>query len=128
LAPDIKQRLKTIQKSFFGVVEIFHEWNLRNNRNCFSVKTLVGLWIISPTCLCKAIMGANPKSVKIQSRGQYLFMLLGSAFVKASSKMLMKLTPDPCKLQDLKSAMLRIVPRGLEHPCWKTNYKKWIFL
>jgi hypothetical protein len=48
---------------------------------------------ISPTCLCQAFMRKNPKSVKIQSSSQYLFALLGSAYVKAARKTLMKLNP-----------------------------------
>jgi hypothetical protein len=49
---------------------------------------------ISPTCVCAAFTGADPKNVKIQSSCQYLFALLRSACVKSASKMLMKLTPD----------------------------------
>ncbi len=36
---------------------------------------------------------ADPKSVKIQSSCQYLFVLLGSVHLKAACKMLMKSTP-----------------------------------
>jgi len=36
----------------------------------------------------------DPKSVKIQSSHQYFFALLGSSYVKAAHKMLMKLTID----------------------------------
>jgi len=35
----------------------------------------------------------DPKSIKIQSSCQYLFVLLRSAFIETSRKMLMKLTP-----------------------------------
>jgi len=47
---------------------------------------------ISPTCLRKAFMLTDPKSIQIQLSCQYLFALFGYAFVKALSKMLMKLT------------------------------------
>ncbi len=40
----------------------------------------------------KAFMHGNPKSIKIPSSCQYLFAFLGSASIKAASKMLMKLT------------------------------------
>jgi len=48
---------------------------------------------ISPTCLRKAFMCPDCKRVKIQSSCQYIFALLGSALVKAATKMMMKLTP-----------------------------------
>ncbi len=41
---------------------------------------------ISQTCLRAAFTRADPQTVKIQSHCQYLFALLGSAFVKALSK------------------------------------------
>jgi hypothetical protein len=40
----------------------------------------------------------DPKSVKIQSSCHYLFVLLGSASIKANRKMLVKLTPDDAQL------------------------------
>jgi len=40
-------------------------------------------------------MPVAPKSVRIQSSSQYLFMLLGSTGAKAACRMFMKLTPDP---------------------------------
>jgi len=47
---------------------------------------------ISPTYLRTAITPVAPKSVRIQSSYQYLFMLLGSTGAKAARRMLMKLT------------------------------------
>jgi len=47
---------------------------------------------ISPTYLCTALMPVAPKSVRIQSRCQYLFTLLGSTGAKAARRTLMKLT------------------------------------
>ncbi len=41
-----------------------------------------------------AFMLVGPKSVRIQSRCQYLFTLLGSTGAKAAGRMLMKLTPS----------------------------------
>jgi len=43
--------------------------------------------------LREAFTHTDSKSIKFQLSCQYLFMLLGSAFVKALQKMLMKLTP-----------------------------------
>jgi len=43
--------------------------------------------------LCEAFISADPKSIKIQSSHRYLFVLLGSALVKAAHKTLLKLTP-----------------------------------
>ena len=50
--------------------------------------------LISPTCLREAFVRTDPKNIKIKSSCHYLFVLLGSAHVKALHKMLMKLTPD----------------------------------
>jgi len=49
---------------------------------------------ISPTNLHAAFTCLAPKSIRIQSSRQYLFMLLGSTRAKAVGKMLMKLTPE----------------------------------
>jgi len=48
---------------------------------------------ISPTYLCTAFTPVAPKSVRIQSSCQYLFMLLGSTCAKAVCRTLMKLNP-----------------------------------
>jgi hypothetical protein len=48
---------------------------------------------ISPTSLRPAFTQEDPRSVKIQSSGQYLFALLGYVHVKVLNKMLMKSTP-----------------------------------
>jgi len=50
------------------------------------------VWI-SPTCSLKDFTLKDPKSANRQSSHQYLSILLGSAYVKAAHKMLMKLTP-----------------------------------
>jgi hypothetical protein len=51
---------------------------------------------ISSTSLCAAhFICADPKSVKIQSSCQYLFVLLGSSCVKAARELLVKLIPCP---------------------------------
>ncbi len=47
---------------------------------------------ISSTHLRAAFMAVSPKSVRVQSSPQYLFMLLGSVCIKAAYRMLMKLT------------------------------------
>jgi len=44
---------------------------------------------------------ADPKSLKIQSRCQYLFALLGFLRKKAVHKMLMKLTPEGNSLHEI---------------------------
>jgi len=61
--------------------------------NWFKSKTRFSLdWgSISPPCLCTAFKHKDPKSVKIQSSCQYIFVLLGSTGIKALCKMLMKL-------------------------------------
>jgi len=74
-------------------------------------KTLVKCWwnwhlrLISPTCLPEAFTFEDPKSAKRQSRHQCLFVLLGSAQVKADCKMLLKSTPwaNPTKLFSSKT-------------------------
>jgi len=48
--------------------------------------------LISPTCLHKAFTRADPKSAKNAGKLLVFFTLLGSALVKASSKILMKFT------------------------------------
>ncbi len=53
----------------------------------------VHLQSISSTYLRTAFTPIAPKSVRIQSRCQYLFTLLGSTGAKAARRMLMKLTP-----------------------------------
>ena len=47
-------------------------------------------------------MHADPKSVKFQSLLSVFFVLLGSACVKTSSKLLMKLTPDDDDTQNVE--------------------------
>jgi len=49
---------------------------------------------ISPSCLCAAFMCTEPKSAKRQSSHKCLFVLLGSAFEKAATCTLVKLTLD----------------------------------
>jgi len=49
---------------------------------------------MSPTNLHIAFTLVAPKSIRIQSSCQYLFMLLGSTGTKAARRALMKLTPD----------------------------------
>ncbi len=56
-------------------------------------------WSITPTHIRKAIMHADPKSVKRQSSHEYLFSLLGSTLVKAAGKMLVKLTTEWIKMK-----------------------------
>jgi len=46
---------------------------------------------ISPTCFRTALTDPDPKSIKIQSSCQCLFALLGSALLKVTCKILMKL-------------------------------------
>ncbi len=65
------------------------------------------LWSISPKCLCSAFMLTYPKSVKIQSSCQYLYVLLGSTCIKAAHKKLMKLTPEQKDLYFLKVELAR---------------------
>jgi len=48
---------------------------------------------ISQACLRAAFTCADPQTVKIQSRCQYLFALLGSAFVNALSKHVDEIDP-----------------------------------
>jgi len=43
--------------------------------------------------LCAAFTGEDPESIKNHLHHQYIFMLLGSAPVKAACRALMKLTP-----------------------------------
>jgi len=43
--------------------------------------------------LCSTFKRADPKSVKVQSRSQYLYALLGSGRVKAAQKIMEKSTP-----------------------------------
>jgi len=47
---------------------------------------------ISPTCLLEAFTHADPKSVKKTDNLTVFFTTLGSVYVKALCKMLMKLT------------------------------------
>jgi len=58
-------------------------------------------------------MHTDPKSVRIQSSCQDLFVLLGSAGVKAVGKLLMKLTPgsvcNPINLRILLQSLLQCV-------------------
>jgi hypothetical protein len=48
---------------------------------------------ISPTYLQEAFTPEAPKSIRIHSNCQYLFLLLGSTGAKDAHIMLMKLTP-----------------------------------
>ncbi len=50
---------------------------------------------ISPTFYAQLLCMQTPKASKIQSSHQWLFELLGSAFVNALSKMLVKSAPEP---------------------------------
>jgi len=52
---------------------------------------------ISPTYLRAAFMPVAPKSVRIQSNCQYLFMLFGIYGRKRARRTLMKLTQGTCK-------------------------------
>jgi len=64
--------------------------------------------------LLKAFTRTDPESVKFQLSRQYLFTLLGSVPVKASKKMLMKLTPEKQEQQFMTSmrySPTRIGPR-----------------
>jgi len=49
--------------------------------------------VILTNVSCAALTHSNPKSIKFQSKCQYLFALVGSAPVKTSHNMLMELTP-----------------------------------
>ncbi len=60
-----------------------------------------GNWIVGsklPPCLCSALMRKDPKSIKIHSSHQYLFVLLGSASVKVSINYLSHITRESCNL------------------------------
>ena len=56
------------------------------------MKLTHGLNFINVLRTAFALVG--PKSISIQSSSQYLFTLLGSTGIKASSRTLMKLTPE----------------------------------
>jgi len=68
---------------------------------------IIDLGTISPTYLRTAFTPVAPKSVRIQSSCQYLFMLLGSTGAKAAHRMLMKLTPGDDFTNILRSAFTR---------------------
>jgi len=64
-----------------------------DDRNVHDPLVAAHLGSISPTYLRTAVTPVAPKSVIIQSSGQYLFTLLGSTGAKAARRTLMKLTP-----------------------------------
>jgi len=67
---------------------------LNKSKDSLYFYKLFSLGSISPTCLHTAFRRIDSKSAKRQSRHQCLFALLGSVYIKAARKTLVKLTPD----------------------------------
>ncbi len=67
-------------------------------------------WVNFIHVLRAVFMRANPKSVRIQSSHQYLFMPLGPTLTKAAHKMLMKLAPGLNFINILRTAFTRKDP------------------
>jgi hypothetical protein len=72
--------------------------------------------------LYAAFTNADPESVTFQLSHKYLFILLGSACVKAAQKMLMKLTPGGVVL------MFAMNESNFVVDVWETHKKYFAYL
>jgi len=61
-------------------------------------------------------MLVDPKSIKIQSSCQYLFVLLGSRCVKVALKMLVKTTPDIRTELNFLFNLKKVAAQNLKNP------------